>query len=475
MNSPRLAFLIALSVIPSPLAAQGFDCAGAQTPVERLICAAPAIGALDSALNSAVQARLATAPEERGELLADSRRWLAERDKTCAVTPGRLPPDRRRAAIACLAGVYRERLSVLMAGSAKHPANDRTDKAICHRFIDAYRSALAIRANDPADIHAPLNQSPFSFLANIPQSGVTRAPASNPVPETTPKALDQWGRDQTPPLRISAKVKRDILNLGSTSILTIDQAPQTNFYVASQVQGTAHCIYTAAFTIRNGVTERVAKPLWSGQPGDLCGVDQFFGSIDGRTVAVLDNESPYEPSLAARLTFKSWEKTNFGPSCSVSFDYDPAFVDMTTVSAQEPDQKCDNAVCAALKPQALALVKAVHRDPLSARLNAVQGLSSTHRKTFEAMEKLARDKTGDIPPTEAPANPASYLDQNPLLLPIQHEGVVYLASVGHYTIGWRVYPDWSVKLEKLDHGAMATIGTAPVAMRRGTLRSAIVE
>ena len=475
MNMSRLAYLIALSVVPAPLAAQGFDCAKAQTPVEKLICAAPEIGALDSALNSAVQSRLAAAPQERSDFLADSRRWLAERDKTCAVPPGRLPPDKRRAAIACLAEVYHKRLSALMEGAAKHPVSDRTDKALCHRFIDAYRSALAIRANDPADIHAPLNQSPFSFLANIPQSGVTRAPASNPVPETTPKALDQWGRDQTPPVRISAKVKRDILNLGSISILTIDQAPQMNFYVANQVQGTAHCIYTAAFTIRNGVTERVPKPLWSGQPGDLCGVDQFFGLIDGRTVAVLDNESPYEPSLAARLTFKSWEKTAFGPACSVSFDFDPAFVDMMPGSAQEPDQKCDSAACAALKPLARGLVKAVHHDPLGARREAIQALSSTQRMTFETMEKLARDATGDLPPPEAPANPASYLDQNPLLLPIPHEGEVYLASVGHYTIGWRTYPDWSVKLQKLDHGALTTIGTAPVAMRRGTLRSATVE
>jgi len=295
------------------------------------------------------------------------------------------------------------------------------------------------------------------------------------VPETTPKALDQWGRDQTPPLRISAKVKRDILNLGSTSILTIDQAPQTNFYVASQVQGTAHCIYTAAFTIRNGVTERVAKPLWSGQPGDLCGVDQFFGSIDGRTVAVLDNESPYDPSLAARLTLKSWRKNAFGPACSVSFDYDPTFVDTTGGPAQQPDQKCDSADCAALKPLALGLVKAVQHDPVSTRRDAVQGLSQTQRTTFETMEKLARNKRGDIPPPEAPTNPASYLDENPLLLPIVYGGNVFLASVGHYTIGWRIYPDWSVKLEKLDHETLTTIGTASVAMRRGRLRSATVE
>lgn len=475
MNTPRLAFLIAFSIAASPLAAQGFDCAKAQTPVERLICAAPEIGALDKSLNTAVQARLAAAPQERADFLADSRRWLAARDKICPVPPGRLLPERRNAAIACLAKIYRARLSALAATAPAKNTISGAGKALCHRFVDAYRGALASRVSDPKDPNAPLNRSPYDFLANTPNSGVIRAPAATALPETSPQALDRWGRSQTPPVRLSPQIRRDILNLGSTAILTIDHAPQTNFYVASQVQGTAHCIYATAFAVKNGVAQRVAKPFWSDQPGDLCGVDQFFGAIDGQTVAIMDNESPYEPSLAARLTLKGWDKNAFGAACSVSFDYDPAFVDTTGDSAHEPDQKCDKPICIALKPAARALVEAVQRDPLSARREAVEGLSSTQRAIFTAMEKLARDKRGDVPAPEAPANPASYLDQNPLLLPILHQGDVYLASVGHDTIGWRTYPDWSVKLEKVDHDDLTTVGTVPVAMRRGTLRSAIVE
>ena len=475
MNTRRMTFLAGLWLLPSSLAAQGFDCAGAQTPIEKLICAAPEVGALDKALNAAVQARLAAAPQERAEFLADSRRWLAARDRTCAAPPGRLSPARRDAAIACLAKTYRARLDAIAAMPPAQPTTPDAGKAVCHRFLDAWRRALAARSSDPKSASEALNQSPFAFLATTPASGVTRAPTSQSLPETTARALAQWGRSQTPPVRFSSRVRQDILGLGSTAILTIDRAPQTNFYVASQVQGTAHCIFATPFTVENGVAARVAKPLWSDQAGDSCGVDQFFGVVDGQTVAVRDNESPYEPSLASRLTIKAWEKNVFGPACSIAFDYDPAFSEMTADPAQEPEQKCDSAICIALKPAVKAMVEAVQRDPLAARRAALELLPTVQRAAFGAMEKLAQDQRGGETAAQAPANPASYLDQSPLLLPLLHQGDVYLASVGHYTIGWRVYPDWSVKLEKLDKGDLRTIGTASVAMRRGALRAATVE
>ena len=166
MNMSRLAYLITVSVVPTPLAAQGFDCARALTPVEILICAAPEIGALDSALNTAVRARLAAAPHERGDFLAASRRWLTERDKTCAVPDNSLSAERRATAVACLARAYRTRLDAI-AAMPSPTTGSNANKALCHRFVERYRDALAARANDPADIHAPLSQSPFIFLSTI--------------------------------------------------------------------------------------------------------------------------------------------------------------------------------------------------------------------------------------------------------------------------------------------------------------------
>jgi uncharacterized protein len=471
----RFLLLPALLLPAAPVAAQGFDCARAQTPVERLICAAPEIGALDKALNAAVQARLAAAPQERAAFLADSRRWLTARDRDCVVPDERLPASARATAVACLAKAYRARLDAIAAMPPAQTTARDAGKALCHRFVDVYRSALAAGANDPKDVNAPLNQSPFAFLAHMRDTGVTRAPTAPALSETNAQTLDRWGQRQTPPIRFSPQVKRDILTLGSSALLNIDHAPKTNFYVASQVQGTAHCIYAAAFVISNGVARRAGRPVWPEQPGDSCGVDRFFGVIDGRTVAVEDNESPYEPSLASRLTIKPWEQGDFGPACSIAFDYAPVMVDGTNEGAQTPGEKCDSAACLALRPAAKTLVEAVQRDPLAARSDAIARLDASQRAAFGTMEKLARDRLGGVPAPEAPANPASYLDQNPLLAPLLNQGEIYLASVGHYTIGWRTFPDWSVKLEKRDHDALIPIGTAFVAMRRGALRAAKVE
>lgn len=471
----RFLLLLALSLPVAPVAAQGFDCGKAQTPIERLICAAPEIGALDKALNAAVQARLAAAPQERAEFLAASRRWLATRDRDCAIPDGPLAADRRAAAIGCLAKAYRARLDAISAMPPAQTTASDAGKALCQRFVERYRSALATRASDPNEPNAPLNQTPFAFLANTANSGVTRAPEIPALPETNAQALDRWAQRQTPPVRFSPQVKRDILNLGSSALLTIDHAPGTDFFVATQIQGTAHCNYSAAFAIRDGVARRVARSLWSDKPGDSCGVDRFFGVIDGRAVAVEDDEHPYEPVLASRLTLKAWEKDAFGPACSIAFDYEPVMIEGKNDGAQMPEEKCDSPTCAALKPAAKTLVEAVQRDPLAARGGAIARLDAAQRATFGTMENLAQARRTGIPTPEAPNNPAGYLDQNPLLAPLLHQGEVYLASVGHYTIGWRTFPDWSVKLERLDHGALTPVGTAFVAMRRGALRAATVE
>ena len=127
MNKHRMAFLIALCLAPSSLAAQGFDCGKAQTPIEKLICAAPEIGVLDKELNAAVQARLTAAPLDRETFLADARQWLRLRNKTCVVPAGALSAQQRSAAITCLADVYRARLAAIAA----MPLANSTSPMVC--------------------------------------------------------------------------------------------------------------------------------------------------------------------------------------------------------------------------------------------------------------------------------------------------------------------------------------------------------
>lgn len=85
MNTSRLLLTaFALLVVAEPLAAASFDCAKAQSNVEKQICADPVVSELDEHLGRYY--RVAHAALERGGecLRADQRRWLRETRNQCA-------------------------------------------------------------------------------------------------------------------------------------------------------------------------------------------------------------------------------------------------------------------------------------------------------------------------------------------------------------------------------------------------------
>ena len=476
MKHTLITFLFVLCLAPSSLLAQGFDCNKAQTPVERLICATPEIASLDKELNVAVQTRLATAPQQRSNFLEDSQKWLRSRDKSCFIPNGNLSKQQLGVAISCLTKVYRMRLDVIAALPA--PTNDAS-KPLCNRFIETYRTTITTRLNDPKDDNAPLNQRPYTLLANTPNSGITRAQAGETLIKVNASKLSRWALRQRPPILLSPQVKKDILDLSDVEDTTIDHAPATNYYVANQIGGSADCISGVSFVIKDGIAERVSTPLWSYEQMDSCGVDQFFGVINGQTVAVEDNVGFNYPDLTRIVNIKAWNGTDFSSTCTVSFDYDPVFFDGTSVSQQDEDQKCLSHVCNTLKPTALELVKTIQHAPLVARQEAINRLSTDQRATFNIMERLAIKRNNDVSVVasapEAPEDPSHYTDQAPLLLPVVNQGELFLASVGQFTIGWRTFPDWTVKFEKLVKGELQLLGVPYVAMRRGALRAANVR
>ena len=76
---------------------------------------------------------------------------------------------------------------------------------------------------------------------------------------------------------------------------------------------------------------------------------------------------------------------------------------------------------------------------------------------------------------DAAADADLLLDTAPLLLPLVYNGQVYLASVGHFTVGWRIYADWSVKLDRLQDGKPQTQASFAIGMKRGQLIKTAVE
>ncbi|MCX7900149.1 MAG: hypothetical protein N2444_08735, partial [Methylocystis sp.] len=161
--------------------------------------------------------------------------------------------------------------------------------------------------------------------------------------------------------------------------------------------------------------------------------------------------------------------------CTIDLAYDPDFA----VLEGDPhggESDCKSAACAALKREALALAQAVHRAPLDARKAALAKLSEAQRKAFEALEKRAPTPGHSEPLKPAEQNdPSNYTDVAPLLTPLVYKDEVLLANVGHTTMGWRTYPDWSVKLQKLEKDQLTEVGEilvsmAPVRLRKATIR-----
>ena len=71
-------------------------------------------------------------------------------------------------------------------------------------------------------------------------------------------------------------------------------------------------------------------------------------------------------------------------------------------------------------------------------------------------------------------DPANITDVIPLRLPYVHEGRVYMASLGHFTIGWRYFADWSVKFAKLENDKLVQQAAFPVGMGKGQLEGITV-
>jgi uncharacterized protein YecT (DUF1311 family) len=94
----RSWWLLALALATGPAAAAGFDCAKAGTRVERMICAQPALSALDDQLGKAYDA--ARRSGHRPTLLAEQREWLMKVRDRCSDA-------------ACLRTVYTARIAAL--------------------------------------------------------------------------------------------------------------------------------------------------------------------------------------------------------------------------------------------------------------------------------------------------------------------------------------------------------------------------
>ena len=133
-----------------------------------------------------------------------------------------------------------------------------------------------------------------------------------------------------------------------------------------------------------------------------------------------------------------------------------------------------------LRDAALTQLQAFQPDPQAAQAKALAALSSDQHAEFDKLKRTWKpdgDSTDDAdnPSAQASDSPADALDTKAVALPLQADGKLYLAAIGHRTIGWRVFGDYEVDVYALKEGALDQVNTFLVGMARGKLLKATAK
>ena len=156
-----VACVLAGWLLPSPAMAQSFDCAKAQEPVDRAICASPNLRLLDSELATAFAAALKRDAPNADAIRQAQRSWARNR-ATCLARahPG---GDVATSAEQCLATAYADRLAVLAGPPAKPPVVAATPGSAAntpHEEAAAANAAMPPAALNATAPPAALNATP---------------------------------------------------------------------------------------------------------------------------------------------------------------------------------------------------------------------------------------------------------------------------------------------------------------------------
>ena len=446
---PVFTLVSALAFIgPAHAASPSFDCAKAATPIEKLICKEPQLADLDARLETTIRDKLAQDPAARATLLADERHWLQSRDHACS---GQAAAAQTQPAIACLTAAYQSRIAVL---------NTPPTANLCEKIVASYKALLS---GDPeAPFHKGVyGQSPLATLAGNAASGVSLAPHDAVLGQDPQLGLEAWAAQQKPPIALTAAIQS---KLASHNI--IDRLSGTNIYAASTIDGTADCYDSVAFEVKGASAELTQDPgNWNDENGAGCGVTRSFGKVDA-TPAAFQESYDYTPALTSSLSVSGWSGDRFGPVCTIDFHFAPRFAPQGTFNAW--DQSCKARDCAALRRAALGLVETIQADPRGAEQNLDAKLTPAQRSAFQTMKAATHIKTSQ----KIPADPAQLTDKSPLLLPLVVGNHLYLARAGHFTIGWRGFSDWSVKIDQRGRRQIAAFA---IGMTKGKLVKADVK
>ena len=445
-------------------AGPSFDCAKASAPVEKLLCADANLGTLDTKLAAALKAALARPGQDRDATLAAQRRWLAARDKTCVV-PDQLDKDKRAPLIECLASAYRRQINVL-----SYP---ETPGGICLKIVDRLRGLVDAGSRD-AKAKASPGDSLLDFFTQTPASGIS---VVKPVFETSSYGDGPSLKKRLAQLKPAFTLAPDLAKAldDVSGEISLYQLPGASLRALNSIDGTAHCNSTVFFDVAGGRARLVADPASFEDGGPECGELRAFGSVDGQP-AIIEDGSDYTPNLSAGLFITRRAPDGWAPMCQIEFHFAPKFTPGVTENDWvEAADACKGADCDELEQAAARLAEATQKEGLGIEARALGALSPAQREAFAALKKRADAPAPSDDPDSKPTGPDDYTDQHPILLPLVVKDRVYLATVGHPTIGWRLFADWKVDVQTAEGDKLKSLGQFAIGMGRGRLLGADVQ
>jgi hypothetical protein len=272
---------------------------------------------------------------------------------------------------------------------------------------------------------------------------------------------------------------------GTQEELVVSDLPGSNLFAANSIAGTAHCNSTIFFSVNRGRGRLVPMPE-SGQndSGGSCGLTRSFASVDGLPV-VIDDGLDAGPSLASTLTLTPWGGSRWQPPCKASFAFAPHFDPAKTwndwASLNNWDNNdCGSGGCGGFQRAALDLVRQTQQNRAGVEAHLLSGLTAAQREEYQRLKRAADRPNADDPQAGGddavkPSTAATLTETVPLLLPMVVDDRVFLASVGHFTIGWRVFADWKVTVEAAEAERTREIARFAIGMTQGPIVSVSIK
>jgi hypothetical protein len=261
--------------------------------------------------------------------------------------------------------------------------------------------------------------------------------------------------------------------------LVVSDLPGSSLLAANSIGGTASCNSTVFFTVSRGRARLVRSPKdWDNDVGGSCGLTRSFASVQGLPI-VIDDDLDAGPSLTSTLTLTPWDGGKWQQSCKASFVFAPHFDmaktqnDWASLDNWE-NNDCGSGGCGGFQRAALDLVRQTQQDRAGVEAHLLSGLTTAQREEYLRLKRVADrpdpdDRQAGDDDAAKPRTAATLTDTTPLLLPMVVDDRVFLASVGHFTIGWRVFADWKVTVEAAEAERTREIARFAIGMTQGPI------